>query len=101
MNGIVFPVVMMGVGLIWSIVGVMVVRTREDADPMKALNVGYYVTAALVTAVFFFASRMLLQVADAPQAWWHFFLCGLIGIGTAIAFLFVPHYYTGYCLPPG
>ncbi len=95
-----FPLVIMALGLICSIVGVMVVRTREDADPMKALNVGYYVTAALVTAVFFFASRMLLQVADAPQAWWHFFLCGLIGIGTSIAFVFITQYYTEYRYRP-
>ena len=32
--------------------GVMVVRTKEDADPMKALNFGYYVTAVLVTVMF-------------------------------------------------
>ncbi len=99
-NGILFPLVIMALGLICSIVGVMVVRTREDADPMKALNAGYYVTAALVTAVFFFASRTLLQVADAPQAWWHFFFCGLIGIGTSIAFVFITQYYTEYRYRP-
>ena len=48
-------------GCICSIVGVMVVRTREDADPMKALNRGYYVTAALVTVVFFFADALAAQ----------------------------------------
>src|SRR5882672_4671263 len=68
-NGILFPLVIMALGLICSIVGVMVVRTKEDADPMKALNVGYYVTAVLVTVMFFFASRMLLQVSTAPDAW--------------------------------
>src|SRR5258708_29751197 len=39
---------------------------------------------------------MQLQVADAPHAWWHFFLCGLIGIGTSIAFVFITQYYTEY-----
>ena len=44
-------------------------KTKEDADPMKALNFGYYVTATLVTVMFFFASKLLLQVASAPDAW--------------------------------
>src|SRR5205809_227919 len=82
-NGILFPLVIMALGLICSIVGVMVVSTKEDADPMKALNRGYYVTAALVTVAFFFASRTLLNPAGAPDVWWHFFFCGLIGIGTS------------------
>ena len=99
-NGILFPLVIMALGLICSIVGVMVVKTKEDADPMKALNFGYYVTAALVTVVFFFASRTLLQVADAPDAWWHYFLCGVIGIVTSILFVFITQYYTEYRYRP-
>ncbi|HKH91429.1 MAG TPA: sodium-translocating pyrophosphatase, partial [Gemmatimonadaceae bacterium] len=99
-NGILFPLVIMALGLICSIVGVMVVRTREDADPMKALNFGYYVTSALVTIAFFFATRTLLNPADAPDVWWHFFLCGLIGIVTSIAFVFITQYYTEYRYRP-
>src|SRR3954471_5628076 len=99
-NGILFPLVIMALGLICSIVGVMVVRTKEDADPMKALNFGYYVTAALVTVAFFFATRTLLNPADSPDVWWHFFLCGLIGIATSIAFVFITQYYTEYRYRP-
>src|SRR6476659_6495477 len=99
-NGILFPRVIMALGLICSIVGVMVVRTKEDADPMKALNFGYYVTAALVTVAFFFATRTLLNPAGSPDVWWHFFLCGLIGIVTSIAFVFITQYSTEYrCRP--
>jgi K(+)-stimulated pyrophosphate-energized sodium pump len=99
-NGILFPLVIMALGLICSIVGVMVVRTKEDADPMKALNLGYYVTATLVTVMFFFASRMLLQVDAAPDAWWHYFFCGVIGIVTSILFVFITQYYTEYRYRP-
>src|SRR5215212_12189901 len=99
-NGILFPLVIMALGLICSIVGVMVVRTKEDADPMKALNFGYYVTSALVTVTFFFATRVLLNPAGAPDVWWHFFLCGLIGIATSIAFVFITQYYTEYRYRP-
>ncbi|MEO8945491.1 MAG: sodium-translocating pyrophosphatase [Gemmatimonadaceae bacterium] len=98
--GILFPLVIGGLGLLCSIVGVMSVRTREDADPMQALNRGYYITAALVTIVFFFATRWLLNPAAEPDAWWHFFLCGLIGIATSIAFVFITQYYTEYRYRP-
>lgn len=98
--GILFPLVIGGLGLLCSIVGVMSVHTREDADPMQALNRGYYITAALVTIVFFFATRWLLNPASAPDAWWHFFLCGMIGIATSIAFVFITQYYTEYRYRP-
>ena len=99
-SGILFPLVIMALGLICSIIGVMVVRTREDADPMKALNRGYYVTAALVTLAFFFATRTLLVTDTAPQAWLYFFFCGMIGILTSIAFVFITQYYTEYRYRP-
>src|SRR5713101_8530950 len=54
--GILFPLVARAFGLLASIVGIMVVRTREDADPMAALNRGYYVATALATAGFFITS---------------------------------------------
>jgi K(+)-stimulated pyrophosphate-energized sodium pump len=98
--GILFPLVIGSLGLIASIIGVMSVRTREDADPMQALNRGYYLTAALVTVAFFFATRWLLNPAVAPDAWWHFFLCGLIGIATSIAFVYITEYYTEYRYRP-
>ena len=98
--GILFPLVVGALGLLCSIVGVMSVRTREDADPMHALNRGYYITAVLVTIVFGIATHTLLNPASAPNAWWHFFLCGLIGILTSVAFVYITEYYTEYRYRP-
>jgi K(+)-stimulated pyrophosphate-energized sodium pump len=99
-NGILFPLVIGALGLLCSIVGVMVVSTKEDADPMDALNRGYYVTAALVAVMFFFACKWLLATPEAPNAWMSFFWCGLIGIVTSIAFVFITQYYTEYRYRP-
>ncbi len=98
--GILFPLVVGGLGLIASIAGVMIVRTREDADPMQALNRGFYLTSALVVGIFLFATHWLLNPAAYPDAWWHFFICGLIGIATSIAFVFITQYYTEYRYRP-
>src|SRR5262249_14161648 len=63
-----FPLVARAFGLIASIVGILVVRTREDQDPMQALNRGYYVAAILAIAGFFVATRWLLYNPPAPDA---------------------------------
>src|SRR5256884_2586650 len=75
-----FPLVARAFGLIASIVGVMAVRTGEDEDPMRALNRGYYIAAALALLGFGVATHWLLNAPERPHAWLHFFACGLVGI---------------------
>src|SRR5215813_4209010 len=95
-----FPLVARAFGLIASIIGILVVRTREDQDPMQALNRGYYVAAVLAIAGFFLATRWLLYNPAAPDAWWKYFLCGIIGVLTSIAFVYITQYYTEYRYRP-
>src|SRR5439155_1211936 len=42
----------------------------------------------------------LLNPAGHPAAWWHFALCGVIGIATSIAFVYITQYYTEYRYRP-
>src|SRR5216117_3456971 len=77
-----FPLVVRAFGLVASIIGIVIVRVKETEDPMSALNRGYLVTAVLAAIGFFAGTRWLLNPATAPDAWWHFFLCGVIGIAT-------------------
>ena len=95
-----FPLIARSFGLIASIIGIVVVRTNESEDPMKALNRGYYVASILGIIGFAAATRWLLYVEKAPDAWWHFALCGIIGILTAQAFVFITQYYTEYKYRP-
>ncbi len=98
--GILFPLVIGALGLVCSIIGVMSVSTTEDADPMAALNRGYYLTAALVSFAIFFACKYLLVAPGAPDAWWHYFICAMIGVATSVAFVFITQYYTEYRYRP-
>jgi K(+)-stimulated pyrophosphate-energized sodium pump len=98
--GILFPLVVGAIGLVASIIGVLSVRTREDGDPMQALNRGFYLTAVLALIGFAAVSRLLLNTPQAPNAWWHFFLCGCIGLATAFSFLLITQYYTAYQYKP-
>jgi K(+)-stimulated pyrophosphate-energized sodium pump len=105
LKGILFPLVARAFGLIASIIGVMMVKSDEQEDPMAALNRGYYVTSALAIVGFFFAARWMLAVdsaqhPEALSAWFYFFLCGVIGIAMAQAFVYITQYYTEYKYRP-
>src|SRR5262245_1145896 len=105
LKGILFPLVARAFGLIASIIGVIIVKSGEQEDPMVALNRGYYVTSALAIIGFFFAARWMLAVdseqhPEAISAWFYFFLCGVIGIAMAQTFVYITQYYTEYKYRP-
>jgi K(+)-stimulated pyrophosphate-energized sodium pump len=105
LRGILFPLVARAFGLIASIIGVVIVKTEEKGDPMAALNRGYYVTSLLAIGGFFVATKWLLAVdpvmhPGAESAWFYFFLCGVIGIAMAQAFVYITQYYTEYKYRP-
>jgi K(+)-stimulated pyrophosphate-energized sodium pump len=95
-----FPLVVRAFGLVASIIGIVMVRQRGDEDPMQALNRGYLVTALLAAVGFAGGTYWLLNPATAPNAWWHFALCGVIGIATSVAFVWITQYYTEYRYRP-
>ena len=88
-NGIMFPLVARSFGLIATIFGVMIVSTREDGDPMAALNRGYILTSILAIGGFAIATQQMLG-----NAWTWYFWAGLIGILTSWAFVYITQYYT-------
>ena len=95
-----FPLIARALGIVAAIIGIMVVKTPEDGDPMAALNKGYGVAVVLAMIAFGFATWWLLSVPNAPAAWWHFFLCGIIGVLTSVAFVWITQYYTEYKYRP-
>jgi len=100
LQGVLFPLVVRAFGLLASIAGVMVVRTTEEGDPMQALNRGYYLTTVLTAIGFGIGCYWLLTSPQAPEAWWHFWLCGLVGLAAAMAFVYITQYYTEYKYRP-
>jgi H(+)-translocating pyrophosphatase len=102
MGVIMFPLVARAFGIIASIVGIMFVKLdkEEKMDPMTALNRGYYVAVILAMAAFGLAAHWFLNSPQAPNAWWHFFLCGIVGVLTSVAFVYITQYYTEYKYRP-
>jgi K(+)-stimulated pyrophosphate-energized sodium pump len=95
LKGILFPLLIQGFGLISSIIGIFFVRTKEDKEPIKALNRGYWITSILSVVGFFIASKYMLS-----DSWLWFFLAGLVGIITSIIFVYLTQYYTEYRFRP-
>src|SRR5271156_2799852 len=87
-KGILFPLVVQAINLVASIIGVLVVHSREDQDPMDALNRGYYVTTLLALAGFAGAVYYMLQ-----GRWW-LLGCGVVGMVTSFLFVRITEYYT-------
>jgi K(+)-stimulated pyrophosphate-energized sodium pump len=87
-KGILFPLMVHAINLIASFVGVMVVHSKEDQDPMDALNRGYYVTTLLALAGFAAAVYYMLQ-----GRWW-LLSCGVVGMVTSFLFVRITEYYT-------
>src|SRR5271170_2167689 len=91
-KGILFPLIVLAINLIASIVGVFVVSTREDEDPMHALNRGFYVTSALAFAGFAGAVYTMLNGPQVQPLW--LLGCGVIGLVTSFLFVWITEYYT-------
>ena len=87
-KGILFPLIVQAINLIASIIGVSIVRAKENEDPMHALNRGYYVTTILALAGFAGAVYYMLQ-----GRWW-LLGCGICGIITSFLFVRITEYYT-------
>ena len=97
-NGVLFPLVLGAVGLVAGIIGVYCVHARKDEAPMKAMTRGFWVTAILTTIALYFITKLLLvpklpEGGEMVSTW--YFLCGVVGIVTSIAFLYITDYYTG------
>jgi K(+)-stimulated pyrophosphate-energized sodium pump len=90
---ILFPLVLRSFGLLATIAGLTSVpffaRRQTSGDPMSPLNYGYYIVSILSVIGLFIATRVMLG-----DAWHWFFFCGLVGIGTGIAFVYITQYYT-------
>ncbi len=92
LKGILFPLLVLAVNLIASIVGVFVVSTKETEDPMRALNRGFYVTSVLALLGLAGLVYSMLNGPGVKPGW--LLACGVVGLVTAFLFVWITQYYT-------
>jgi len=84
---ILFPLVIRGFGMIASMVGIVIVRAKEEENVMDSLNRGYYVAVAL--SIVGLAVTVFFMLGN----WW-LFGAGLVGIIASVLVVFITQYYT-------
>ncbi|MEE8470748.1 MAG: sodium-translocating pyrophosphatase [Dehalococcoidia bacterium] len=86
---VVFPLVVRAFGIFASMIGVLLVRAKEDENPMNALNRGYFI------AIAFSVVGMVVSVVvmlGSEYTW--LIAAGAVGIGASVAIVFITQYYT-------
>jgi K(+)-stimulated pyrophosphate-energized sodium pump len=101
-----FPLVVRAFGLLATIVAIFFVRGREDENPMNMLNRGYWVTTILSVAALAFVTYVMMSTgpvnagAMGIPTWVWFFGCGVVGLATSVAFVYITQYYTAGSFRP-
>ncbi|HET7471744.1 MAG TPA: sodium-translocating pyrophosphatase [Candidatus Limnocylindrales bacterium] len=100
-----FPLVVRAFGLLATIVAMFFIRGREDEDPMNILNRGYWVTTILSVVGLLITTNVMMGTgaatgANGIPAWIWFFGCGVVGLATSVAFVYITQYYTAGTFRP-
>lgn len=101
--GILFPLIARAAGIIASIFGILSVRTKENSDPMAALNRGYFITTILCAVFLFPITKLMLSgIGDYANKvnFYYFYGCAAIGLLLSFAFVYISQYYTSYKYRP-
>jgi K(+)-stimulated pyrophosphate-energized sodium pump len=100
-----FPLVVRAFGLLSTIVAMFFIRGREDEDPMNILNRGYWIVTILSVFGLLITTNVMMNTAGVTGAsgvppWVWFFGCGLVGLATSVAFVYITQYYTAGSFRP-
>ncbi|MBM3945969.1 MAG: sodium-translocating pyrophosphatase [SAR202 cluster bacterium] len=102
---VLFPLVVRSFGIFATGLAIMTVgsrlpffRSKETEDAMWSLNKGYGL--AVVLSIGFLLLSTIVMLGQADIKWIYFFLAGIVGIATSVAFVFITQYYTEFKYRP-
>jgi len=86
---VLFPLVVRSFGIFASMIGVLLVRGKEDENPMNALNRGYFIAIGLSLIGMVVTVVVMLGT---EYAW--LIGAGAVGIAASVVIVFITQYYT-------
>ena len=95
-----FPLVVRAFGLLGTIISVtFFIRGKEDENPMNILNRGYWATTAFAVVGLGITTFVMMRTTggigdNGIPPWVWFFGCGIVGLATSVAFVYITQYYT-------
>lgn len=90
------PLLVATVGVVASIAGTLVVRTKPDSDPQKALNTGTFGASGAATVLVFILMKVLIGNETYENIGiYHIFGATIIGLVAGVIIGQVTEYYTG------
>jgi len=88
---VLLPLLIAGVGIVVSIGGTFLVRTKEGGNPQNALNIGTFGAAAVMVPVIFGISYYLTEPFG--DAWWKIGLAAVSGLVAGVLVGVTTEYY--------
>ncbi|MBO6939091.1 MAG: sodium-translocating pyrophosphatase [Deltaproteobacteria bacterium] len=100
LSPVLMPLVIAAAGVIASILGTFVVRTKEGGNPQHALDLGAFGSAFVMAGATFGIAHFMWPAAGAsvgdgtdPILWWHVGAATVIGLVTGVAIGMITSYY--------
>ena len=106
LNAVLLPLVLAAVGIVVSILGTFLVRTKDGGDPQKALNIGTFGAAGLMAVLTYFIIHWMLPgswVVESTEGGKVFettfhangvFAATVVGLAAGVAIGMITEYYT-------
>jgi K(+)-stimulated pyrophosphate-energized sodium pump len=93
---IIFPLIVRAIGVFASLIGTWSVRGRDEeiGDPMRPINVGFWLSALVSAVGFGIVAAVYLRSPIPGMEWWRFFLATFMGIILALIIGWLTEYFT-------
>jgi K(+)-stimulated pyrophosphate-energized sodium pump len=93
---VILPLILCGVGLIASLLGILYVKARGSEEPGKALNTGTYLATIIFAslAALFIYLISFGEIASVQARLWRNYLATIVGLFSGIVIGFTSDYYT-------